>query len=185
MKKAIERLGAFDEGKKCVNVIVETPKGSRVKYSFAPESGLFCVKRALPEGMMFPFNFGFVPSTLADDGDPLDILIINQEPLVCGCLIKAELLAVIKAEQKEQDGKTNRNDRIIGMAIDEETPPEYRSENLDKARIAQIGFFFAAYNKMAGKKFKVLGTGGPKKAEELIHEAEKKFQKKNRTVEKL
>jgi inorganic pyrophosphatase len=176
MKKAIERLEAFDK-KKCVNVIVETPKGSRVKYAYMPESGLFRIKRALPEGMVFPFNFGFIPSTLGDDGDPIDILIINEEPVVSGCLLKARLLAVIKAKQIE-DGETVENDRIIGEAIPEETPPEFYEAELDKRRLTQIKFFFIAYNKFGGKKFKVSGIGGSQQAEKLIHQGIKKFQKK-------
>ena len=69
MKKAIKRLGPFDKGKKCLNVVVETPKGSSVKYSFDQELGIMQLKRALPEGMVFPFNFGFVPGTISEDGD--------------------------------------------------------------------------------------------------------------------
>jgi inorganic pyrophosphatase len=68
-------------------VIVETPKGSRVKYAFDFETGFFILSQALPEGMMFPFNFGFIPQTLAEDGDPLDVLILNEEPVVSGCLL--------------------------------------------------------------------------------------------------
>jgi inorganic pyrophosphatase len=76
VKKAIERLEAFDKGSHWVNAIVETPKCSRVKYAYSPESGLFRLKRAMPEGMAFPFNYGFIPSTLGKDGDPLDM---NQQ----------------------------------------------------------------------------------------------------------
>lgn len=177
MKKAVESLEAIDKKQKCVNVIVETPKGSRVKYSFDPESGLFRLKRAMPEGMTFPFNFGFIPSTLGEDGDPLDIVILNEEPVTVGCLLKVRLLAVIEAEQKE-DGKKIRNDRIVGTAIDEETPAEFLSVKLDKGRLNQIIFFFAAYNKMSGKKFHALKTAGPKRAEKLIKAGIKNF--KNR-----
>src|ERR1051325_6295022 len=113
MKKAIRKLTPF-ASKKCLNVIVETPKGSRVKYAYDAHTGLFELKRALPEGMVFPFNFGFIPGTRAADGDPTDILILNEEPLVPGCLLKARLVAAIKAEQKE-DGNTVRNYRLIGL----------------------------------------------------------------------
>src|SRR2546423_588389 len=115
MKNPIKRLPAFVNDD-CVNVVIETPKGSRVKYSYDPKSGMFALTRALPEGMMFPFNFGFIPGTEAEDGDPLDILIYNEEPLMGGCLIQAELVAAIEAEQVEEGEKT-RNDRLIGRAI--------------------------------------------------------------------
>src|SRR3954463_9187396 len=119
MKKAIKRLPAFDSNMKCLNVVIETPKGSRVKYAYDPDAEMFELKKALPEGMMFPFNFGFIPGTKAEDGDPLDILILNQEPLIPGCLLKARLLGVLEAEQSE-DGKTTRNDRLIGVAIEKQ-----------------------------------------------------------------
>src|SRR6478672_5539871 len=121
MKKAIKRLRPIDPKHKCLNVVIETPKGSRVKYAYNEELGMFELKKALPEGMMFPFNFGFIPGTKADDGDPLDILILNEEPLFPGCLVKARAIAVIEAEQTEKDGKKERNDRLIGMAIAKET----------------------------------------------------------------
>ncbi|HEX9047447.1 MAG TPA: inorganic diphosphatase [Verrucomicrobiae bacterium] len=179
MKKAVAQMPAFDPDDECVNVIVETPKGSRVKYAYQPECGLFYAKRVLPDGMMFPFNFGFIPSTLGEDGDPLDILLVNEEPAVTGCLVKARLLAVMEAEQSEQ-AETSRNDRIVGLIQDEETPPEFQSVRLDEARMAQIGFFFAGYNKISGKEFKVLGTGDPKRAKQLVREGIKRFEKQQK-----
>lgn len=181
MKDIVEKLEAFDEEKQCANAIVETPKGSRVKYSYIPESGLFRWKRTLPEGMFFPFNFGFIPSTMGEDGDPLDILILNEEPAVPGSLVKVRLLAVIEAEQTE-GGKMVRNDRIVGTAQDEETPPEYVSASLDQARVNQIVFFFAAYNKINGKQFKALKTAGPENAKKLIEAGVKNFAGRRTTM---
>lgn len=177
MNNAIEALTAFDKKDGSVNAIIETPIGSAVKYSYSPQSHLFRAKRTLPHGMIFPFNFGFVPGTLADDGDPLDILILDPAPFICGCLVKARLLAVIEAEQTE-DGKMVRNDRIVAMAIDEETPPDFVSTPLDDARIRQIVFFFASYNKINGKDFKALRTGDAKDGEKLVHEAVRRLKKR-------
>ena len=175
MKSEIETLDAFNENDGSVNTIIETPKGSAIKYSYSCESGLFRAKRMLPHGMVFPFNFGFIPSTLSEDGDPLDILIVNEEPFVCGCLVKVRLLAIIEAEQTE-GGKIIRNDRVVAAAIDEETPPEFLSVSLDDARIRQMVFFFASYNRINGKDFKSLRTGDAKDAERLIHKAVAQFQ---------
>ena len=172
--KAIEQLDAFDAQRQCANVIIETPKGSSVKFSYKPELGLFYAKRLLPPGMVFPFNFGFIPSTLGDDGDPLDILILNDVPLLCGCLVKARLVAVAKAEQTEH-GQTMRNDRIIGALLDEESPPEFLKLDYTPRLAAQIQFFFATYNRFSGKEFKVLGVGSPQRAKKLIRDGEKKF----------
>jgi inorganic pyrophosphatase len=169
-KRAVDQLEPVDKKRNCLNVIIETPKGSRVKYSYEENSGLFMLSKVLPEGMVFPFNFGFVPKTLAADGDPLDILILNEEPLVSGCFVKVKPIAVIKATQTE-DGKPVRNDRVIGQAIGKEVPLEKRNLKLDRVLVSQIEFFFTAYNKLYGKTFKVLGAKGPKKAREIVDQA--------------
>src|ERR1700722_15159204 len=147
MKKLMDRLGPYSGKGKCLNVVVETPKGSRMKYAYDPESGLFELKRALPEGMMFPFNFGFIPGTLGGDGDALDILVLNEETLISGCLVKVRLLGVIKVKQTEK-GKTCRNDRLVGLAIPKETPTALENFTLDKKTLKQIKYFFITYNKL-------------------------------------
>jgi inorganic pyrophosphatase len=164
----------FDQENSNLNVIIETPKGSRVKYTYDPESGLFEASKALPEGMMFPFNFGFVPSTRAEDGDPLDILILNEEPLVPGCLVKARVAAVLKAQQTE-NGKTFRNDRLLGFAAMKDTPISLESLEIHEKTLKQIEFFFISYNQLAGKKFKVLGKAGPRQATEIVKRTAKAY----------
>jgi inorganic pyrophosphatase len=162
-------LTAFNEDGS-VNAIIETPRGSAIKYSYSSKSHLFRAKRTLHHGMVFPFNFGFVPGTLGADGDPFDILLLDEAPMVCGCLVRTRLLAVIEAEQTE-NGKVVRNDRVLAIAIDEETPPEFVSVPLDDAQVKQIVFFFASYNKINGKDFKALRTGDARDAERLVHDA--------------
>src|ERR687890_1560322 len=95
-----------------LNVIIETPKGSRNKYNYDEKLGLFRLGGVLTSGASFPFDFGFVPSTLGGDGDPLDVLVLMDEPAFAGCLVRARLLGVIEAEQTEK-GKTAQNDRLI------------------------------------------------------------------------
>lgn len=172
----------FDEQTGNVNVIVETPKCSRVKYSYDPKTGLFILSKAMPAGMMFPFNFGFIPQTLGGDGDPLDMLILNEEPLVTGCLLKVIPIAVIKATQTEE-GKAVSNDRIVGQAIMKETPVEFQTLKLTRSMAAQVESFFFTYNKLYGKEFKVLGIAGAKKARHEIKQGAKAFQKNQREDE--
>src|SRR5438552_8047065 len=95
--------------------IIETPKGCRNKFDYDPDSGLFVLGGLLPEGMVFPFDFGFIPSTLGDDGDPLDIMVLMDAPAHVGCLIDVRIVGVIEAKQTE-DGETQRNDRLLGVA---------------------------------------------------------------------
>ena len=178
MEGLINRLESFDKERKCLNVVLETPKGSRVKYAYEPESGFFLLSKALPEGMMFPFNFGFIPGTLSDDGDPLDILLLNNEELISGCLLKVRAIAVVKASQTE-NGRPVRNDRIVGQALSKEPPLQFQNLRLEKGTVSQIEFFFTEYNKLYGKKFKVLGTGGSAKATELVRKAAKVYRERN------
>src|SRR5258707_611235 len=106
----------LDPNKSTCRAIIETPKGCRNKFDYDPDSGLFMLAGLLPEGMMFPFDFGFIPSTLGEDGDPLDILVLMDAPAHMGCLIDVRIIGIIQAEQT-QDGKTKRNDRLLGVAI--------------------------------------------------------------------
>src|SRR5882757_1766255 len=153
------------DAKKCTcRAIIETPKGSRNKFDYDPESDLFMLAGLLPEGMMFPFDFGFIPSTLGEDGDPLDILVLMDAPAHVGCLIEVRIIGIIEAEQTE-DGKTESNDRLLGVAIHSYDHQDLESiSDVNKAVLDQLEAFFISYNKQRGKKFKVTGTGGPKKA---------------------
>ena len=153
------------DAKKCTcRAIIETPKGCRNKFDYDSESNLFMLGGLLPEGMMFPFDFGFVPSTLAEDGDPLDILVLMDAPAHVGCLIEVRIIGIIKAQQTE-DGKTEANDRLLGVAIHSYDHQDLESiEDVSQTLLDQLEAFFISYNKQRGKKFRVTGTGGPKKA---------------------
>jgi inorganic pyrophosphatase len=154
----------LDPKKGTCRVIIETPKGSRNKFDYDPDSGLFMLGGLLPEGMMFPFDFGFIPSTLGEDGDPLDILVLMDAPAHVGCLIEVRIIGIIEAEQSE-DGKTESNDRILGVAIHSYEHEGLKTmKDVSKTLFDQLEEFFISYNKQRGKKFKVTGTGGPKKA---------------------
>ena len=144
--------------------VIETPKGCRNKFDYDPESNLFKLGGLLPEGMMFPFDFGFIPSTLGDDGDPLDIMVLMDAPAHVGCLMEVRIIGIIEAEQTE-DGKTESNDRLLGVAVH-----SYDHENLEtindvsKTLLDQVEAFFVSYNKQRGKKFDITRTSGPRKA---------------------
>lgn len=99
-----------------LNTIIETPKGSRNKFDYDEEQGVFKLGGVLPVGASFPFDFGFVPSTLGEDGDPRDVPVLMDEPAFAGCLVPSRLLGVIEAEQTERDSHTERNDRFIAVA---------------------------------------------------------------------
>jgi inorganic pyrophosphatase len=119
-------LGPRAAGSPLINVVVETPAGSRNKFKFDEKLGLFLLHKTLPVGAAFPFDFGFVPGTRADDGDPLDVMVVGGEPTFTGCLVTVRLLGVIEARQKEK-GSTIRNDRLIGTPETAKIRPVGRS----------------------------------------------------------
>ncbi len=161
-------LEPFDKDSGDVNAIIDTPKGSRNKYKFDEKMGMFKLGGALPLGTVFPFDFGYVPSTKADDGDPLDILILMDEPAFVGCLVPAKLIGVIEAEQTE-DGQTTRNDRLIAVAADSRNHSHIRFlGDLNSNLVHEIERFFISYNETKGKRFTVLGRSGPEAARALI-----------------
>ena len=154
----------LDPKKRICRAIIETPKGCRNKFDYDPDSDLFMLGGLLPEGMMFPFDFGFIPSTRGGDGDPLDILVLMDAPAHIGCLMEVRIIGVITAEQTE-DGKTESNDRLLSVAVHSYDHQNLRSiGDVSKTLLEQLEHFFISYNKQRGKKFRVTGTGGPKKA---------------------
>ena len=148
--------------------IIETPKGCRNKFDYDTGTGLFMLGGLLPEGMMFPFDFGFLPSTVGEDGDPLDIMVLMDAPAHVGCLMEVRIIGIITADQTEK-GKTETNDRLLGVAVHSYDHQAVESiGDVNKTLLSQVEEFFISYNKQRGKKFKVTGTGGPKKAMKFL-----------------
>src|SRR4051812_2961448 len=130
------------------HVVIETPKGSHNKYKFEPELGQFVLGAPLPEGMSFPYDFGFLPSTKADDGDPVDVLLLMDWPAFCGCVVKARLIGVIEAEQTEPNQRPTRNDRVVAVASESRVHGDCRKlRDLNGDRIKEIAEFFVSYNR--------------------------------------
>lgn len=157
-----------------VQVVIETPKGCRNKYKFDPKLNCFKLSRVLPDGMLFPYDFGFVPSTQAEDGDPIDVLVLMDAPAFPGCVIESRLIGVIEGEQRE-DGKTERNDRLLAVANENHTYSDINDvQNLNQQLLKELGQFFVNYHRLHGTKFTVLGTKGPKQARRRLEEAMKR-----------
>jgi inorganic pyrophosphatase len=152
--------------------IIETPRGHRSKFDYDPETGLFELSGVLPASMAFPLSFGFVPGTRAQDGDPVDILVLADEDLPVGTLVTVRLLGVIEAEQTEE-GETCRNDRLIGKVAQSHTYRDInRLEPLGSAFTDDLALFFQTYNKLRGRGFEVVATSDAQRATQLITEAQ-------------
>ena len=164
------KLKPFKKKDESVRVVIETPKGCRNKYAFDPDEGVFKLKRVLPAGMSFPYDFGFVPSTKADDGDPVDVLVLMDEPAFPGCVLACRLVGTIEGQQTK-NGQKVRNDRLIAV---EESYHVYVNvtdiSELPDDLIRQIGEFFVNYRRLNGKEYRVLGKQGAGEARRVIEE---------------
>ena len=168
------QIDPFTTGKKSLRVVIETPKGSRNKFKYDPELGSYTLSSVLAEGMVFPYDFGFVPQTKAEDGDPLDVLLLMDEPAFTGCIVEARIVGVIEAEQSE-DGKTMRNDRVLAVAKQSHVHADIKEpKDLNSHMIKELENFFVAYNQARGKKFKLLGCKGTNTAMKLIKKSRQK-----------
>ena len=165
-----------------VHVVIETPKGSRNKYAFDEEARVFALKKVLPTGMAFPYDFGFVPSTLAEDGDPVDVLVLMDEPAFAGCLLECRPIGVIEGEQV--DGKKNgkpkktRNDRVVAVEQANHTYSEIKHiDDLGKSFVRELEEFFVNYHQLTGKRYKVIGVRGPRQAHRRIRDGRRAYQR--------
>jgi inorganic pyrophosphatase len=147
-----------------VHVVVETPRGSRVKLKYSPDLGVFVLSRALALGVTYPFDWGFVPSTRAADGDPVDALILTDAPTHPGVVVCCRPLAVLQVEQNAKEGGRQRNDRIIAepIAMDRPTPP------LTQRLREELEAFFVVATLFADKDLRLLGWEDASAAEALI-----------------
>lgn len=163
-----EMLPPREPGSRRVNVIIDTPAGSRNKYKYDSKLHLFRISRVLPAGMSFPHDFGSIPGTRAADGDPLDVLVLGLAPTFPGCLTTVRLIGVLRAWQME-NGKRVRNDRLIGVVETEVNRARIcalRSLGLD--HLHAIEAFFEAYNRAQGRIFRITGRGGRRAAESTL-----------------
>lgn len=171
----LSRLPSFGEDGH-VHVVIETPKGSPNKYAYTDAFGTFQFKTVLPEGMSFPYDFGFIPSTKGADGDPLDILLLLDAPAFLGCLLEARLVGVIEAEQRERDGTWERNDRLIGVAVKARTHAHIEAlSDLRPGMLDEVEAFFGQYNQLAGREFRRLRRSPAPVALALVREGARSF----------
>ena len=161
----------FDRTTMTCQAVIETPKGARSKLDYDPGTGLFRLAGLLPEGMSFPLDFGFFPSTTAQDGDPLDVMVLHDEPIPTATLVAVRLIGVIEADQTEQ-GDTVRNDRLLAV-----TTCSHQYERITE--VGQLGTlfvdhltrFWVNYNALKGKTFRVRGVYGADRAADALETA--------------
>ena len=170
-------LPPFDPKKGSLQVVIETPKGSRNKYAFDEKQKIFALKKVLPAGMAFPYDFGFIPSTIAEDGDPVDVLALMDEPGAVGCLLQCRVVGIIEGEQgKKKDAE--RNDRIVAIERDNHRFSDIRHvKDLGKEFVRELEDFFVNYHQLTGEKYRILDVKGPGEAAQGIQDGIREFKK--------
>lgn len=157
-----------------VNAVIEIPYGSNIKYEIDKESGAVVVDRVLYSAMFYPANYGFVPNTLASDGDPADILVLNEYPLQAGSVIPCRLIGVLVMEDE-----AGMDEKLLAVPVSKIDPRFENIKSIDdlpKATLNKIKNFFETYKLLEpGKWVKVKDFADAKKAEEILENAIKNY----------
>lgn len=155
--------------------MVESPRGARLKLKFDPAQNALTLSRPLPMGCVYPFDFGFVPGTTAEDGDPLDVLVYWDVPAVPGLLLECRPLGVVELTQySRKKGSRERNDRLIAVPLQAERQKDLRSFRDLPVRVrAEIEQFFISSTFFSTKAPKILGWRGPAEALKILAQAER------------
>ena len=151
-----------------VYAIVETPRGSTCKLEYDPELGAFTLAKPLMAGLSYPYDWGFIPSTKADDGDPLDVLIIHDAQTFPGVVLRCRPVGILEVEQQAK-GKKERNDRVFAVPERSSLETDLRDiRHLPARAHEELELFFRATNALEDKKLEFLGWRGPVRAVKTI-----------------
>lgn len=154
--------------------VIEISKGSKNKYELDKESGLLRLDRVLSTSMIYPENYGFIPKTLADDGDPLDVVLICQEPILPLSLVEATTLGVLRMN----DGGEG-DEKIIAVATKDFQMNYFKDiKDLPTHLLDEIANFFESYKALEGKHTVILGYEGKESAEKIIETSLKRYENK-------
>jgi inorganic pyrophosphatase len=173
----LERIGPGKNAPEEVNVVVEIPMGSNVKYEIDKETGVVMVDRFLYTAMFYPFNYGFIPGTLEEDGDPVDVLVISNQPVHPGSVIRARPIGLLEMEDEE-----GPDSKVIAVPVDKLDPSfsNIRDVNdLPQALREKIKHFFEHYKELEpGKWVRVTGWKGAEEAKKRIVDAIKRYRER-------
>jgi inorganic pyrophosphatase len=159
-------------------VVVETPRGSAAKLEFDPDLQVFTLSKSLILGLTYPYDWGFIPSTSGEDGDPIDVLVLHDAATAPGLVLKCKIIGVLEVLQSEKGKKGIRNDRLIAVPRDSHREKsEKDARDLSKQVRREIEKFFVATDELEDKELKFLGWKGPKTGERLIGAAAKAFKR--------
>ena len=160
-----------------VHVVVETPRGGRAKLAYDPKLKSFVLRKSLLTGLTYPHDWGFVPSTKAGDGDPLDVMVIHDATTFPGLVVACRVIGILQIEQSSKK-KTERNDRLFAVPRRSHSEQALKDvADLTKPIREELEKFFIATDELEDKKLNIIGWKGPKAAMQAIKEAAKSFAK--------
>lgn len=162
-----------DEAPDEITVVIEVSKGSKVKYEIDKDTGLLEVDRVLYSSVVYPENYGFIPRTLAEDDDPLDVLVLMQEPVLPLSILKVRPIGLLPMVD---EGENDEN--IICVHVDD---PEYKAYNnvdeFPEHRLNEIKQFFMEYKNLEEKEVSVGEVSGPEDAIQIIKDSIERYKK--------
>lgn len=169
----------LDRSKFTCQAIVEAQAGTRVKVYYDPDSHRFRIGKFLPLGMVFPLDFAFVPSTIAGDGDPVDLLILPEATLPVGSIVDVRILGILEAEQFKPNKRPKRNDRIIARLVESRLFAQVEDlDQMGERFVEELSTFFKTYKAMRGQTYNVLAVGGPSRAADLLLEGAAEYEER-------
>ena len=156
-----------------VNVVVETPRGSQAKFKYDPETGAMMLSRPLPAGVVYPYDWGYIPSTRAADGDPIDVMVLWDGVSFPGVVLPSRLIGVLRVEQAgAAPGQRERNDRLFALPI--KAPRSAHVQTIfdlpERVRL-EIEQFFLTVVAFEGKDLRLLGFEGKDEADRVLRSA--------------
>lgn len=168
---SLEKIGVGDNAPSEVNVLIEIPMNlSHVKYEYDKTLGVMCVDRFMHTPMFYPCNYGFIPHTLSGDGDPVDVLLVTNFPVISGCLVKSRVIGVLLMEDE-----SGQDEKIIAIPIQKLDPSMSHINDIsqiDHFLKQRIVHFFEHYKDLEVNKWvKIMGWGDAEKAKDLINSA--------------
>jgi inorganic pyrophosphatase len=163
----------WDRDGTTVRAVIETPRGSRYKYAFDPKSRALSVRFLLARGLSWPYDYGFVPQTLCDDGDPADIVVMMEEPVVPLAIVNVRLLGGFALKK---DGVSN--DRLLACPVPMHgiSMPTDRYETIDALphqELEQLERFLREYAEEQGHDIELQGHYGPDEAQDVLKRSHK------------
>lgn len=174
MAHAWHDIPAGDEAPEKINTVIEIPQGGKVKYELDKATGLMRVDRVLYSSVIYPANYGFIPQSFGDDNDPLDVLVLMQEPVVPLSILRARPIGMMKMIDQGQD-----DDKIICVHLDDPAfNGFYHIWEIPDHRLRELKRFFEDYKKLEEKEVSVEDFLGPDKARTVVRKSLERYRKK-------